>query len=102
MNTRLRTTTAVLSLCAMIGLTSSVTRAQTAPNTAPGTSPQASSSTNTATATPNSSAPTGTTIMERFEVTGSYLPPAANAVAIPVISVDANQIENAGPRNVLE
>lgn len=32
----------------------------------------------------------------KFEVTGSYLPAAANAVAIPVISIDRNTIENSG------
>ncbi len=41
--------------------------------------------------------------LEKFEVTGSYLPPAANAVAIPVISVDSKAIEDTGVKsNVLE
>jgi len=41
--------------------------------------------------------------LEKFEVTGSYLPLAANAVAIPVISVDRAAIENSGSTsNVLE
>jgi iron complex outermembrane receptor protein len=34
--------------------------------------------------------------LEKFEVTGSYLPPAANSVAIPVISVGADAIEKSG------
>ncbi len=41
--------------------------------------------------------------MEKFEVTGSYLTPAANSVAIPVISVDSKAIENSGNNtNLLE
>ena len=41
--------------------------------------------------------------LEKFEVTGSYLPPAANSVAIPVVSIDAKAIENSGQSsNVLE
>jgi iron complex outermembrane receptor protein len=35
-------------------------------------------------------------VMEKFTVTGSYLSPAANSVAIPVITVDTKAIENAG------
>jgi iron complex outermembrane receptor protein len=34
--------------------------------------------------------------LEKFEVTGSYLPLAANSVAVPVISVDRQAIENSG------
>ena len=34
--------------------------------------------------------------MEKFSVTGSYLPTAANAVAIPVITVDSKAIANSG------
>lgn len=42
-------------------------------------------------------------VLEKFEVTGSYLPPAANSVAIPVISVTAQSIEKSGNNtNVLE
>ena len=41
--------------------------------------------------------------MEAFNVTGSYLPPAANAVAIPVITVDVKTIQNSGNNtNVLD
>jgi iron complex outermembrane receptor protein len=41
--------------------------------------------------------------LEKFVVTGSYLPVAANSVAIPVITVDAKAIENSGNNtNVLE
>ncbi len=51
-------------------------------------------------------APAGTTDetvkLEKFVVTGSYLPAAANSVAIPVISVDSKAIENSGSNNVLE
>lgn len=39
--------------------------------------------------------------MEKFIVTGSYLPPAANSVAIPVINVDATAIQNSGNDNSL-
>jgi len=42
-------------------------------------------------------------MMEKFDVTGSYLPVAANSVAIPVITVDNKTIENSGNNtNVLE
>jgi len=34
--------------------------------------------------------------MEKFQVTGSYLTPAANSVAIPVITVDSKTIQNSG------
>src|SRR5258708_6214369 len=41
--------------------------------------------------------------LEKFVVTGSYLPVAANSVAIPVITVDSKSIENSGNNtNVLE
>ena len=41
--------------------------------------------------------------LEKFVVTGSYLPLAANSVAIPVITVDTKTIENSGDNtNVLE
>ncbi len=41
--------------------------------------------------------------LEKFTVTGSYLSPAANSVAIPVIKIDAKAIENSGDNsNVLE
>jgi iron complex outermembrane receptor protein len=40
--------------------------------------------------------------LDKFVVTGSYLPAAANSVAIPVISVDSKAIENSGSQNVLE
>ena len=43
----------------------------------------------------------GTVKMEKYVVTGSYLPPAANSVAIPVISVDATAIQNSGNDNSL-
>ena len=44
-----------------------------------------------------------TTVMEKFQVTGSYLTPAANSVAIPVITVDSKAIQNSGnATNVLE
>lgn len=42
-------------------------------------------------------------VLEKFEVTGSYLPPAGNTVAIPVISVTSEIIANSGnSTNVLE
>ena len=41
--------------------------------------------------------------LEKIVVTGSYLPAAADAVAIPVIAIDAKTIENSGSNsNVLE
>ncbi|HET7535804.1 MAG TPA: TonB-dependent receptor plug domain-containing protein, partial [Candidatus Didemnitutus sp.] len=50
------------------------------------------------TAPADTAAPTDDKVLklEKFEVTGSYLPPAANSVAIPVISVDSKAIENSG------
>lgn len=48
-------------------------------------------------------APEDTLKLEKFVVTGSYLPVAANSVAIPVITVDTKTIENSGNNtNVLE
>lgn len=85
MNIRMRKFTAVLSLVAT-GSLLSIAQAQTAP---------AVSATTAASTTPQ--------VMEKFEVTGSYLSPAANAIAIPVITVDADMIENSGDTtNVLE
>jgi len=44
-----------------------------------------------------------TTTLEKYVVTGSYLPPAANSIAVPVIAVDSKMIENSGNNtNVLE
>ncbi len=40
--------------------------------------------------------PDDTVTMQAFSVTGSYLPPAANSVAIPVISVDSKAIDDSG------
>lgn len=41
--------------------------------------------------------------LEKFVVTGSYLPAAANSVAIPVISIDSQAIDNSGANtNVLD
>jgi iron complex outermembrane receptor protein len=41
--------------------------------------------------------------MEKFVVTGSYIPVAADAIAIPVVSVDVNAIEHTGVNtNVLD
>ncbi len=53
-------------------------------------------------AQPANATPDETVKLEKFVVTGSYLPAAANSVAIPVISVDAKTIENSGSSNVLE
>ena len=52
---------------------------------------------------PNASTDEQVVKLDKFEVTGSYLPPAANSVAIPVITVDNNAIENSGTSsNLLE
>src|SRR4051812_44491096 len=85
MNFRARTFAAALSIVLATSLSPSGIFAQPAPTTAQ--------------PTPNSSSPTGsneTQLMERLEVTGSYLPAAANSVAIPVIGLDANAIEHSG------
>src|SRR3954469_14848282 len=68
MNTRMRKFSALLSLLAA---SSVITGAQTPTSAQP---------------SPTNTSPTGTTVMEKFEVTGSYLPAAANSIAIPVIS----------------
>src|SRR4051812_31023721 len=81
MNTRMRKFTAWLSLVAAGAFLPSI-YGQPAPQ------PAQPSPTNTS--------PTGTTILEKFEVTGSYLPAAANAIAIPVISLDAGAIQRSG------
>ncbi len=52
--------------------------------------------TTTTTTTTTEKAKEDTTVMEKFSVTGSYLPTAANSVAIPVITVDAKAIANSG------
>jgi len=42
-------------------------------------------------------------VLDRYVVTGSYLSPAANSIAIPVITIDSKTIENSGNNsNVLE
>ena len=55
-------------------------------------------------ATTTTTTPASTpTVMEKFQVTGSYLTPAANSVAIPVITVDTKAIQNSGnSTNVLD
>jgi iron complex outermembrane receptor protein len=54
--------------------------------------------------TPATTPPADDTVkLEKFVVTGSYLPVAGNSVAIPVITVDSKAIENSGNNtNVLE
>jgi iron complex outermembrane receptor protein len=52
--------------------------------------------------TPTSAPSDQTLDLDKFVVTGSYLTPAANATAIPVISVDSTAIENTGDSSVLE
>lgn len=49
-------------------------------------------------ATPDAAAPTDDKVLklESYKVTGSYLPAAANSVAIPVIAIDRDTIENSG------
>ncbi len=76
---------AALSLMATAGLLATSGFAQTTATT---------TTTTTTTTTPAPEASVQT--MEKFEVTGSYLPPAANSVAIPVITVDSAAIENSG------
>ena len=59
--------------------------------------------TTTTTTTTTTPAKDQTTVMEKFQVTGSYLTPAANSVAIPVITVDSKAIANSGEAtNILE
>ncbi|MCX6952745.1 MAG: TonB-dependent receptor [Verrucomicrobia bacterium] len=42
-------------------------------------------------------------VLDKYVVTGSYLSPAANSIAVPVITIDSKTIENSGNNsNVLE
>ncbi len=81
-NLRLRKFMAALSLLATAGLFA-----------VPGAYAQAPAATTTTT-TPTTTEKA--VEMEKFQVTGSYLTPAANSVAIPVITVDAKAIANSG------
>ena len=63
----------------------------------------ASTTTTTTTTTETTPKKDDTVKMETFNVTGSYLPPAANAVAVPVITISTKAIENSGENiNVLD
>ena len=57
----------------------------------------------TTTASSDSSKKDETEVLEKFTVTGSYLPPAANTVAIPVTTISSAAIQDSGESsNVLE
>jgi iron complex outermembrane receptor protein len=86
-NLRSRKFMAALSLLATSGLFA-VTGYSADP------APVTTTTTTTTTTTPP--AKDSTVEMEKFQVTGSYLSPAANTVAIPVITVDAKAIANSG------
>ena len=81
-NLRLRKFMATLSLLATAGLFA-----------VPGAMAQATATTTTTT---KDSSKDQATVMEKFQVTGSYLTPASNSVAIPVITVDSKAIANSG------
>src|ERR1019366_9111844 len=85
-NLRLRKFMAALSLLATSGLFA--VSGAFAQDTAPVTT--------TTTTTTTTTKDKDTTVMEKFQVTGSYLTPAANSVAIPVITVDSKAIANSG------
>lgn len=87
-NLRLRKFMAALSLLTTSGLFA--VSGAFAQDTTPATT------TTTTTTTATTPAKDSTTVMEKFSVTGSYLPAAANAVAIPVITVDSQAIANSG------
>jgi len=90
-NLRLRKFMTALSLLATAGLFA-----------VPGAFAQETTTTTTTTTTATP-AKEKTVEMEKFQVTGSYLTPAANSVAIPVITVDSKAIANSGSStNVLE
>lgn len=86
-NLRLRKFMAALSLLATAGLFAVPGAYAQTPDTA---------TTTTTTTTTTKETPKDTTVMEKYSVTGSYLTPAANAVAIPVITVDSKMIQNSG------
>ncbi len=63
----------------------------------------AQDATTTTTTTDTAPKKDDTVKMETFNVTGSYLPPAANVVAVPVITISAKAIQNSGENvNVLD
>ena len=98
MNTRTRKFAAGLLLAATSSLFTPASRAQAAPKTPeppPTNGPSPTSSSTSATTTGSNE----TEVMERFEVTGSYLPAAANSIAIPVIGLDSTAIEHSGNNN---
>jgi iron complex outermembrane receptor protein len=83
---RLRKFSAVLSLFAASSLLTSVGFAQTTTTT---------TTTTTAAAT-TAAASDDTQTLEKFVVTGTYLPISADAPAIPVTTIDTQAIENSG------
>ena len=87
-NLRLRKFMAALSLLTTSGLFA--VSGAFAQDTAPATT------TTTTTTTTTPPAKDNTVVLEKFQVTGSYLTPAANSVAIPVITVDSKAIANSG------
>jgi iron complex outermembrane receptor protein len=88
---RIRKFLAVLSALAASSLTTSTGKAQ-ATTTTPAT-PTTTQVTTTSTTTTTDQTPQ---TLEKFVVTGSYLPMSADAPAIPVTTVDVGTIENSG------
>ncbi len=92
---------AVLSLFAAAGALATTGYSQA---TTPSTTTPSTTTTTTTTTTPTSTEVTTpapatngeTTTLEKFVVTGSYLPMSADAPTMPVTSIDAQQIANSG------
>jgi iron complex outermembrane receptor protein len=89
---RLRKFSAVLSLLATSSLFTSMGYAQTTTTTTTTATPTTAQVTTT-TSTPAAEEPQ---TLEKFIVTGTYLPISADAPAIPVTEVDTTAIENSG------
>jgi len=90
---RLRKFSAVLSLLATSSLFTSMGYAQTTTTTTTTTTPTTAQVTTPA---PAPAATDETQQLEKFVVTGTYLPISADAPAIPVTTVDVQAIENSG------
>ena len=94
---RLRKLAAVLSLFAAAGALATTGYAQTTTTTTTTAVPTTAQIT-TPPSTPSDQEPT---TLEKFVVTGTYLPMSADAPAIPVTTVDIQAIQNSGEANNL-
>lgn len=87
---------AMLSLVATAGLMTNLGNAQTPTPTPTPTTPTTAEVTTTTTTTTTSATTTEPQTLEKFVVTGSYLPMSADAPTLPVTSIDAKAIAASG------